>query len=259
MAAALVKKSDMKTPTTVELDIEQNIAFIWLDGEVNRNALSLSTMRELDSMLVELEKNQDLAVILIRGRGPSFCAGFDLGPVIDDPPALNDFIGVLGGLLKTIRRHRCVVIAGVDGAAVAGGCAIVSACDMVVVSPESRLGYPVHQLGLSPVVSGNTLATSIGNGPARSLLLSGNLIDGTQAFQVGLAMMLDDMPIDRSEQLARQVASHGPRALEATKSWLNELDESLSDERFDAPVQASSPLADDEESMALLKRRWARR
>ena len=51
----------MKTPTTVELDIEQNIAFIWLDGEVNRNALSLSTMRELDSMLVELEKNRDLA------------------------------------------------------------------------------------------------------------------------------------------------------------------------------------------------------
>ena len=75
----------MKTPTTVELEMEDNIALVWLDGEVNRNALSLSTMRELDSMLHGLEKNRDLAVVLIRGRGPSFCAGFDLGPVVDDP------------------------------------------------------------------------------------------------------------------------------------------------------------------------------
>ena len=249
----------MKTPTTVELEMEDNIALVWLDGEVNRNALSLSTMRELDSMLRGLEKNRDLAVVLIRGRGPSFCAGFDLGPVVDDPSSLNDFIGVLGQLLKTIRRHRCVVIAGVDGAAVAGGCAIVSACDMVVVSPNSKLGYPVHALGLSPVVSGNTLTTSIGNGPARSLLISGNLIDGTQAFKTGLAMMLDDSPIESSRRLAHRVASHGPRALEVTKAWLNELDDSRSDDRFDGPVEGSAPLASNEESMALLRRRWARR
>ncbi len=249
----------MKTPTTVQLEIQQNIAFIWFDGEANRNALSLSTMRELDSMLLELEKNGDIAVILIRGRGPSFCAGFDLTSVVEDSSVLNDFIGILGGLLKTIRRHRCVIIAGVDGAAVAGGCALVSACDMVVVSPESRLGYPVHALGISPVVSGHTLASSIGIGEARSLLLSGNLIDGTQAFATGLAMMVDESPIEASETLARRVASHGPRSLEVTKAWLNELDGSGSDERFDAPVEASAPLASDEESIELLRRRWARR
>ena len=249
----------MKTPTTVQLEIDQNIACIWFDGETNRNALSLSTMRELDSILLELEKNTTVSVILLRGRGPSFCAGFDLGPVVDDSLILNDFIGVLGQLLKTIRRHRAVVIAGVSGAAVAGGCAIVSACDMVVVSPESKLGYPVHALGISPVVSGNTLASSIGQGAARSLLLSGNLIDGDQAFQMGLAMMVDDSPADASERLARRVAAHGPHALEVTKAWLNELDDSRSDERFDNPVKASAPLASDEESMLLLRKRWGRR
>ena len=117
----------MKNPTTVQLEIDRNIAFVWFDGEPNRNALSISTMRELDSMLLELDKDITVSVILLRGRGPAFCAGFDLAPVLDDPLILNDFIGVLGQLLKTIRRHRAVVIAGVDGAAVAGGCAIVSA------------------------------------------------------------------------------------------------------------------------------------
>ncbi len=259
LASALVTSENMKTPTTVQLEIDQNIAYIWFDGEINRNALSLSTMRDLDSMLLELEKQNTVSVILLRGRGPSFCAGFDLGPVVEDPLILNDFISVLGNLLKTIRRHRAVVIAGVSGAAVAGGCAIVSACDMVVVSPESKLGYPVHALGISPVVSGHTLVSSIGYGAARSLLLSGKLIDGTQAFEAGLAMMLDESPADASEQLARRVANHGPHALKVTKAWLNELDDSQSDERFDAPVEASAPLASDDESMHLLKTRWGRR
>ncbi|MBG84449.1 MAG: hypothetical protein CMJ40_07890 [Phycisphaerae bacterium] len=259
LASDLVGNQHMKNPTTVQLEIENKIAFIWFDGETNRNALSLSTMRELESMLMELEQDRNISVILLRGRGPSFCAGFDLAPVLEDSSILNDFIGVLGRLLKIIRRHRAVVIAGVDGAAVAGGCAIVSACDMVVVSPDSRLGYPVHALGISPVVSGNTLASSIGNGPARSLLLSGKLIDGIQAFRTGLASMVDEAPCDASEKLARRVATHGSHALEVTKSWLNELDDSRSDERFDAPVEASAPLANDEESMELLKRRWGRR
>ena len=259
MAAHLVEIEHMKKPTTIEVEIVQNIAHIWLDGEENRNALSISTMIELDSELQNLEKNTSIPVVLIRGRGPSFCAGFDLKPVLKDSDRLNDFIRVLGKLLKRIRQHRAVIIAGVEGAAIAGGCAIVSACDLIVASPHAQLGYPVHQLGISPVVSAHTLIAGVGIGSARSLMLSGSLVDGNQAFKMGLATMLDDSPIHASEKLARRVASHGHRALEVTKSWLNELEQSQIEARFDEPIDGSASLANDDESMMLLRTRWGRR
>lgn len=245
--------------TTIQLDKEGPIASLWLDGPGQRNALSRSTMSSLVQTLLELEADPSVSVVLLRGRGGSFSAGFDLGPVLDDPSILDEFISGLGQLLKILRRHRAVIMAGVQGPAIAGGCAIVSACDLVVVSPSAQLGYPVHALGLSPIVSGPTLTSAIGDGPGRSLLLSGGLIDGRTALRVGLATHMDDDPLEAAYALAGKIAQHGPKALEATKAWLNELDGSLDDARFDDPIEASKPLSSDAESIELLRSRWKRR
>ncbi|MEE2907456.1 MAG: enoyl-CoA hydratase/isomerase family protein [Planctomycetota bacterium] len=245
--------------TTVQLDSESSVACLWLDGPGQRNALSRSTMSSLVQTLLELEADPTVSVVLLRGRGTSFSAGFDLGPTLDDPSLLNEFISGLGQLLKIIRRHRAVIVAGVQGAAVAGGCAIVSACDLVVVSPSAQLGYPVHALGLSPIVSGPTLASAVGDGHSRSLLLSGRLIDGNTALRIGLATHLDDDPLEAAHALANRIAHHGPKALEATKAWLNELDGSLDNARCDDPIEASRPLSSDAESIELLRSRWKRR
>lgn len=249
----------INTDTNVHLETDGPIASLWLDGPTQRNALSRSTMSSLVDRLVDLEGRPSVSVILLRGRGSVFCAGFDLGPVLDEPAILDEFISGLNRLLKAIRRHRAVIVAGVHGAAIAGGCAIVSACDLAVVSPSTQLGYPVHGLGLSPIVSGATLTGSVGDGPGRSLLLSGRLIDGTTAYRLGLATHLHDDALQAADALACRIAGHGPKALEATKAWLNELDGSLDDARFDGPVEASAPLSSDDESMALLRSRWSRR
>ena len=249
----------MTHETHVHLEQDGPIASLWLDGPAQRNALARSTMTRLCEELERLETCPDIAVVLLRGRGESFCAGFDLGPVVDEPALLGEFIPGLSQLLKRMRQHRAVIVAGVQGAAIAGGCAIVSACDLVVASPGAKLGYPVHALGLSPVVSAPTLAQAIGDGAARSLLLSGRLISGTEAHQLGLATHLHDDPVKASGDLASTISGHSPQALEATKAWLNELDGSLDEDRFDGPVAGSAPLATDAESMSLLRKRWMRR
>ncbi|MAT81213.1 MAG: hypothetical protein CMJ29_06155 [Phycisphaerae bacterium] len=246
------------TETDIQLDVHDSIASIWIDGPEQRNALTRSSMTCLAHHLETLEASPSISVVLLRGRGPCFSAGFNLTPVQEHPAALDEFIEGLGGLLKRIRRHRATIIAGVHGAAIAGGCAIVSACDLVVVTPESKLGYPVHALGLSPIVSGATLTSSIGDGPARSLLLSGQLIDGRTAYRLGLATHLDDDAVEASQALAEKVASSGPIALARTKAWINELDGSLDDRRFDDPVEASRPLSRDDETIELLRTRWKR-
>ncbi|MDG2422685.1 MAG: enoyl-CoA hydratase/isomerase family protein [Phycisphaerales bacterium] len=245
--------------TTIQVETNGSVASLWLEGSGQRNALSRSTMKSLMQILKDLDTTPSISVILLRGRGTCFSAGFNLSPVLDDPSTLDEFITGLGQLLKMIRRHRAVIIAGVHGPAIAGGCAMVSACDLVVVSPSAKLGYPVHGLGLSPIVSGATLTSAIGDGPGRSLLISGQLIDGETAFRLGLATHLDEDALDASSTLAVKVSRSGAKALERTKSWLNELDGSLDDNRFNAPVEASRPLSSDSESMELLRTRWKRR
>ena len=249
----------MTTDTTIIVERQGRIARLQFHGPEQRNALSCSTMSRLAEELESIDKDPSISVVLLTGNGPAFCAGFDLGPVVDEPRRLNDFIEELSLLLRSIRRNRAVIIAAVQGAAIAGGCAIVSACDLVVVSPDAQLGYPVHPLGLSPVVSAPTLMQTIGDGPARALLMSGQLIDGTTAHQLGLASEVNDDPQGTGDELARRISGHGPEALAATKHWLNELDGSLEDDRFTGPVAGSEPLASDTESIELLRRRWGRR
>ena len=249
----------MTKETTITVRREDRIARIEFRGSEQRNALSCSTMTALTEELESIHRDPSISVVLLTGHGPAFCAGFDLGPVVEAPDRLNDFMAGLSLLLRTMRRNRAVIIAAVQGAAIAGGCAIVSACDLVVVSPDARLGYPVHALGLSPVVSGPTLMQAIGEGPARALLMTGQLIDGTTAIRLGLATGLNDDPATAAEELACKISGHGPKALAATKHWLNELDGSLEDSRFIGPVRGSEPLADDQESMDLLRRRWGRK
>ena len=249
----------MTTDTTLITERQNGIARIQFHGPEQRNALSCSTMSCLVKELDSINHDHSISVVLLTGDGPAFCAGFDLGPVVDEPQRLNDFIEGLSLLLRSIRRNRAVVMAAVQGAAIAGGCAIVSACDLVVTSPDARLGYPVHPLGLSPVVSSPTLMQTIGDGAARALLMSGKLIDGTTAHRMGLATCVNDDPKGAADELARRISGHGPHALSATKQWLNELDGTMEDRRFTGPVEGSEPLADDHESMELLRRRWGRK
>jgi len=170
-----------------------------------------------------------------------------------------------GDIVRGITTGACVWAVAVLGIvigqrhyalAIAGGCAIVSACDLVVVSATARLGYPVHRIGLSLAVTIATLQQAIGPGAARATLLGGQLFDGANACRIGLAARLcpDDASVHTEAiRLCRSIAAHGPQALRATKRWLNELDGSLDDERFDRPAQDSAATCT-EEARAMLAR-----
>ncbi len=147
-------------------------------------------------------------------------------------------------------------MAAIHGAAIAGGCALVSACDLVVVSAEAKLGYPVHRLGVSPAVSIPTLHQAAGKGPARTMMLGGELIDGATAHAIGLAGQLsrdDASVLSDAMKLAGTIAGYSPEAIRATKAWLNELDGSLDDRRFDGPSADSASLADTDEARRTLR------
>ena len=242
----------------VQIELDGHVATVAMNDPDRRNALGLAMFDALDAAIHEVSSNDEVNVVLLCGRGKSFCAGFDLTAAKEDPAIMAVFIRRLSAVLRSLRRIPQPVVAVVHGAAIAGGCALVSACDLVVVSATAKLGYPVHALGVSPAVTIPTLMPAIGAGAARSLLMGGALIDGAGAKRIGLADRVspDDAGAQReARELANTIAAHGTTAVRATKAWLNELEGALDDTRFDGPMRATAELAAGQEAKAMLLER----
>jgi len=224
--------------------------------------MSIAMFDALDDAIAQLADRDDVIALQMRGNGPAFCAGFDLPAAVQDTTLLGTFIERLSDVNRALRRGPQVVIASVHGAALAGGCALVSACDFVICAADAKLGYPVHRIGISPAVTTPTLIQSIGEGHTRELLMSGRIIDGTEAHRLGLAThVVDDASqLDATASaLAERLASHGPHALRVTRQWINELDGSLLDDRFNPPMRGSARATQNEETAAMLADFWAQR
>jgi methylglutaconyl-CoA hydratase len=221
-----------------------------------RNALSIAMFDALDDAISATDN--ETRCVLLRGEGKVFCAGFDMKACVDNLGVLETYILRLSKLIRSLRQLSVPVVACAHGAAIAGGCAVLTGCDFVVGSKESKYGYPVHQMGISPAVTIPTLFQKIGEGQARALTLGGEIINGEKALSLGLLTHLEDTNESAHKQaveLAKNLASKPPVALQATKQWLNELDGSLDEGRNSAPaIQSSSSLG--EETKALLSKFW---
>jgi methylglutaconyl-CoA hydratase len=246
----------------IRLEISGRTATVTLTDADRRNAMSAAMFDALESAIAAVARHETSVLLRIRGEGPAFCAGFDLGACVVDGGAegtlLASFIRRLSRLNRAIRRLRQVVVVEVQGAALAGGCAMLSACDFVCVAPDATLGYPVHRIGVSPAVSLPTLMQATG-GAARSLTLGGELIDGRTALRIGLAThcaeSAERLPVLVDEIVERLLAK-GPHALAATKAWLNELDGSDRDDAFERTAEGSASLCGGAECRAMLTQFW---
>lgn len=246
----------------VQLSFEDSIAATVLNDPKRRNAMSIAMFDALDDALSNVAARGDIHVLLLRGNGKAFCSGFDLAAAIDDPTLVKQYINRLSATIRSLRRLPQVVVAAVHGAAIAGGCAMVSACDIVIASATAKFGYSVHKIGVSPAVNIPTLQQAIGPGPARSLLMGGELIDGTRAYRTGLVHHLandDGAVVDDAVSMCQQLAEQSPQALRVTKRWLNELDGSLDDDLFDGPRDGSAEITSSDEALTMLREFWATR
>ena len=246
----------------VQLGFEDSIATIVLNDPKRRNAMSIAMFDALDEAVRDVAVRNDVHVLLLHGKGKAFCSGFELGAVIDDPTLMKEYIDRLSATIRALRRLPQPVVAAVHGAAIAGGCAMVSACDIVIASATAKFGYPVHNIGVSPAVNITTLQQAIGLGAARSLLMGGELIDGATAHRQGLVHHLtndDEAVLAKAVSMCQQLTEQSPQALRVTKGWLNELDGSLDDDLFDGPRDGSAEIADSDEAMGRLRAFWSRR
>ncbi len=243
----------------VDVSITDAIATLRLNDPARRNAMTVAMFDALDDAIARVREDASVRVVLLCGAGGVFCAGFDLRAAADQPELMATFINRLSALNRALRRLPQVVVAAVEGAAIAGGCAVLSACDFVFAAADAKLGYPVHRIGVSPAVTIPTLQMAIGPGQARSLLMAGELIDGETAHRIGLITHLSES----GETVHGDVMNHchtlaakPPHALRVTKAWLNEIDGSLDDGPFDQAAVGSTSLTGDDEAVSMLRAIW---
>jgi enoyl-CoA hydratase/carnithine racemase len=231
---------------------------IALSREDRRNALTPGMLTELDEAVGRARAARAVALI---GDGRVFCAGFDLTLCKDDPRGgvLRSLLGGLSRAIVSLRGLACPVVLGAQGAAIAGGCALLGGADVVVTDPDAKLGYPVTPLGISPGVSAPFLSGAVGSGRARERLLDPSLVSGREAVRIGLAHELveRDAVAGRAVEIAGDLAAKPATGIEATKRLLNELDSAMA--HAGRALETSLSLAGGDEEQRLLPQVWRTR
>ncbi len=180
------------------LDFDKGWLTIWLNTPENRNALSEETVGELTAALNAVRNDRTVRGVTLRGKGGVFCAGGDLKGFMkslagdlthDEAAAMNRKGGELFALINTMPQ---VVIALVEGAAIAGGLGMVCCADVVVVTKDAKFSLTETQLGIAPAQIAPYVVHRLGLTTARRLMLTGARFEGEEATRYGLADFVAD-------------------------------------------------------------------
>lgn len=190
-------------------DVKDRVASITLHRPEKRNALNGAMVAELRAAFKQAETDPDVKVIILKGAGEAFCAGADLEylqqlQLNTREENLADSKELMQ-LMQQIYYHDKIVIAQVEGHAVAGGCGLVTLCDLSYAVPAAKLGYTEVKIGFIPALVAVFLVRKIGEGRARDLLLTGRLITAEKAADYGL--LNEVIPADSIAEHVARVAS----------------------------------------------------
>lgn len=235
----------------IRVRTEDAITVIAFDRPDKRNALLPSMLHDLVSAVTEASSAR---AIVLTGEGKVFCAGFDLEACRENPAVLDDLLVALSQAVTTLRTCPLPVVIAAQGAAIAGGCALLCSADWVISNPTAWIGYPALGIGISPAVSAPTLASRIGHARARELLLRPEAVTGEQSHAISLVDQLVNDPNDAlgaALQRARTLATPSPAACAHTSAWVDELDQTLL--MTDQALDASRSLVGRTEQVALLE------
>jgi methylglutaconyl-CoA hydratase len=211
-------------------DVSEGVARITLNRPEKRNALNDELIAAVKDLLRRADVDEQAEVILLTGAGDDFCSGADLAALQKISTAsveenLNDAASLME-IFTLIRSVRQPVIAAVKGRALAGGCGLASACDMVLASTSARFGYPEVKIGFVPAMVMAILRRNISEKRAFELLTMGNEIAAQEAVEIGLAnrVMDDEAFDDEVNAYINQFKKTSSSAVALTKRLLYQID-----------------------------------
>jgi len=213
----------LTTLHTLELARAPGTAVIWLNRPDKGNALDALTIAELLHVFTDLLDDPDARVIVLAGRGDAFCNGLDLDGVTD---ALESKLQQAAQLLATIRDANKPVIVRAHGNCAGIGMALAAAATITVAARDARFAHTGTLLGVTPALSAPFIAAAIGPRAARRWLLTGETMDASEAWRLGLAHELceaDELDA-RINHILGHLINAAPAAASATLALLRATD-----------------------------------
>jgi enoyl-CoA hydratase len=200
------------------------ILLLTLNNAEKSNSLHAKLVEQLAGLLSAAASDESLNVVILTGTGKTFCAGLDLGLLMDlRGEEKSRYLRSVTGIFDQIWMLPQPVIAAVNGAAIAGGFDLAAFCDIRLASRAARFGQAEINLGLTQII--HPLYKTIGLARAKELAMTGEAISAEEAFRIGLVNHLyeSDELMSKSFELAALLAAKPRFALLETKRLTREL------------------------------------
>lgn len=200
------------------VDIKEKIAIVTINRPDKLNALNHQTLTEIKDAFKKLNSDDNVLVVILTGAGEkAFVAGAD----ISELSKLNmlegkDFAEFGQSVFTYIENLNKPVIAAVNGFALGGGCELALSCHIRIASENAKFGQPEVNLGIIPGYGGTQRLTRlIGSGLAMEMILTGDMIDSTEAYRIGLANKIYPLPdlMSKAWEMAQKISSKGQQAI----------------------------------------------
>lgn len=213
--------------SNVLYEVKDRICFLTLNRPEKKNALNAEMVSDLKNLLTKAEVDTHVKVIVLKANGDVFCSGADLESLqqlqknsfeenLEDSNHLKE-------LFLQIYTLKKVVIAQVQGHALAGGCGLATVCDFVFAVPKAKLGYTEVRIGFVPAIVMVFLLRKVGEQKAKHLLLSGELISGEDTLKFGLVNHLvseEQLQEEVNSFCLRLIQNNSIQSMEMTKQMI---------------------------------------
>jgi methylglutaconyl-CoA hydratase len=226
--------------------VEQGIARVTLNRPEKRNALDAELISEVRDALRSCARDETVRVVLLTGAGADFCSGADLSGlertfnagVLDHMADARN----MAELFVEMRHHPRPIVAAVRGRALAGGCGLATACDLVVAAESAKFGYPEVNIGFVPAMVMAILRRSLSEKRAFEMIASGDIITAQVAHEFDLinAVFADETFDSDVQDFVTQLASKSASAITLSKRLLYHMDGMTFEAAIEAGVETNA-------------------
>jgi enoyl-CoA hydratase len=210
----------------VDVEREGAVARIFLNRPEKANALNSPMLERLRAAIEELAADATLRVVVLGGRGRSFCGGADIHELKSlNAESAGPFVERIHRVCKALRELPIPALARLHGAVIGAGLEIAAACDLRVAADGTKFAMPEVRLGIPSVVEAALLPRLVGSGRAAWLVLTGEAIDARRALEWGLIEELSSNVDEALALLLKNLLAADREALRVQKQLLQLWDE----------------------------------
>jgi methylglutaconyl-CoA hydratase len=226
--------------------VDQAVARITLNRPDKRNALDDEIVAEFADALRAAGRDNRVRVVLLTGAGKDFCSGADLASLqrVSEAGVEESMASarVMGEMFVEMRRHPRPIIAAVRGRALAGGCGLATACDIILAAESSQFGYPEVNIGFIPAMVMAILRRSVSEKRAFELITRGEIISASVAAEIGMInRIFPDEHFDAEvEAYIAQMAAKSASAVNLAKNLLYHMDGMTFETAIEAGIQLNA-------------------